>query len=199
MADPALVCTGAVEGPVDEAVLRRVVLDFGIHLVTTYIANGKPHLLRQLRGYNNAAHHSPWIVLVDLDHSAGCAPPVLAEWLPDPAPRMCFRIAVRAAESWLMADRESMGRYLGVPLAHIPQEPEQLDDPKQTLVDIARRSRRAAIREGIVPRQESGRQVGPGYTLLMVDYAGTLWRPAAAELHADSLRRFRARLPGAIG
>ncbi len=185
---------GAVEGPVDEAVLRKVLNQAGATLYPIHVTNGKQELLRRLPGFNRAARSAPWVVLVDLDRSADCAPPARLNWLPDPAPLMCFRIVVRAVEAWLLADRTAIAGYLGVPVARIPADPERLDDPKQTLVNLARRSSRREIREGLVPRPESGRQVGPTYTSHMIEYAQTAWRPEVAEQTADSLRRLRMRL-----
>lgn len=185
---------GAVEGPVDEAVLRKVLELAGAILYPLHIANGKQGLLRRLAGFNHAAQHTPWVVLADLDHDAECAPPARANWLPSPAPFMQFRIVVRAVEAWLLADREAAASYLGVPPVRIPVDPESLDDPKETLVAIARRSRRREIREGLVPRPGSGRRVGPTYTSHMIAYAQSAWRPEVAEQSADSLRRFRLRL-----
>lgn len=185
---------GAVEGPVDEAVLRKILDQVGATLYPIHITNGKQELLRRLPGFNRAARSAPWVVLVDLDHSADCAPPARSHWLPEPAPLMYFRIAVRAVEAWLLADREAAASYLGVPLARIPVDPERLDNPKQAFVDIARRWGRRKIREGLVPRPESGRLVGPTYTSHMIAYAQTFWRPEAAEQVADSLRCFRRRL-----
>jgi len=59
-----------------------------------YGKNGKAHLRQRLNGYNQAAHFNPWLVLVDLDHEADCAPLFRAAWLPKPGPLMCFRVAV---------------------------------------------------------------------------------------------------------
>jgi hypothetical protein len=189
-----LTVAGAVEGPVDEVVLRRVLDQVGVGLYPVHIANGKPGLLHRLAGFNHAAQAMPWVVLVDLDRDAQCAPPARLKWLPEPAPLMCFRVVVRAVEAWLLADRESAADYLGVLPTRIPLDPEGLDNPKLALVAIARRSARREIREGLVPRPESGRQVGPTYTSHMIYYAQSAWRPEVAEQAADSLRRFRLRL-----
>lgn len=185
---------GAVEGPIDEAVLRRIAAQAGLSLYPVYVANGKQSLLRRLVSFNHAARSIPWVVLIDLDRDAECAPPARANWLPDPAPLMCFRVVVRAVEAWLLADREAIASYLSVPLARIPSDPERLDDPKQALVNLARRSARREIREGLVPRPESGRQVGPTYTSHMIQYVQTTWRPEVAAQTADSLCRLRMRL-----
>jgi len=186
--------SAAVEGPTDEAVLRRVVEHLGAILSPVYGKMGKLMLLRQLNSYNHAAQFRPWIVLVDLDRDADCAPPVRARWLPVPAPHMCFRIAVREVETWLLADRETLADFLGVAISRIPTRPENLDDPKEALVNVARSSRRRAIRVDMVPRPEGGRSEGPAYTSRLIEYAQGPWRPDVAAQHADSLRRLFERV-----
>jgi len=186
--------SAAVEGPSDEVVLRRVVEHFGATLGPVYGKTGKATLLRQLHSYNQAAQFQPWIVLVDLDRDTECAPPARAQWLPTAAAHMCFRIAVREVESWLLADRETLADFLGVALSRIPISPEALDDPKAALVNLARRSRRRDIRVDMVPRPESGRSEGPAYTSRLIEYAQGFWRPDIAAQHADSLQRFCRRV-----
>jgi hypothetical protein len=186
--------SAAVEGPTDEVVLRRVVEHCGAALGTVYGRTGKPALLRQLSGYNYAAQFQPWIVLVDLDQDADCAPPVCARWLRDPAPTMLFRVVVREVESWLLADRETMARFLGIGLTRVPVQVETLPNPKTTLVNLARASRRRDIRADMVPREGSGREVGPAYSARLMEYAQRFWRPDIATHKADSLRRLLTRL-----
>src|SRR2546423_4724981 len=130
-----VILSGAVEGPVDEAVLDRLVKEAGANLGTVFGKKGKDHLLRQLVGFNKAAQLGPWIILVDLDRDEGCAPACLPRWLPNPAPQMCFRIVVHAVEAWLLADREGMARFLAVSESRIPTSPEEVDDRKRFLVD----------------------------------------------------------------
>jgi hypothetical protein len=48
---------------------------------------------------------------VDLDSDTGCAPPLCEQWIPGPAPFLCFRVAVREVEAWLMADAEDAILY----------------------------------------------------------------------------------------
>ena len=88
-----------------------------------------------------------------------------------------------------MADAEALAGYLGVPRGRVPRAPEGLDDPKGAMVALARRSRRKAIREDMVPREGSGRRVGPAYAARLIEYAATAWRPGVAARHAESLRR----------
>ena len=187
-----IVITGAVEGDVDEAVLRRLVEHVGAAPGPVHGKNGKAHLRQRLNGYNQAARMSPWVVLVDLNHDADCAPPLRASWLPDPAPHMCFRVAVRMVEAWLLADREQLARFLSVAVARVPLNPETVDDPKHTMVELASLSRRREIREDMVPRLGSDRTVGPAYTARLIQFVlGTTagWRPDVAAESSDSLNR----------
>ncbi len=179
----------AVEGPVDAAVVERLIKHAGGQPGTVYGRNGKPALLKKITGYNRAAHHAPWIVLVDLDKDADCAPPILDKWVPAPAPNLCFRIAVREVEAWLMADAQTLARYLSLGSGKIPAEPERLERPKDAMVDLARRSRRMDIRKDMVPRERSGRRVGPAYTSRLIEYTQKHWQPEVASRHTESLRR----------
>lgn len=196
-ADTKPLITGAVEGDIDEALLRKVADFAGLTLGVVHGRKGKDFLLAALAGYNKAAQFHPWAVLVDLDRSCDCAPTCAQRWLPKASEQMCFRIAVRAVESWLLADRERMARWLAVPVGRLPRNPDELDDPKQALINLARRSRRRSTQEEIVPRLGSGRAVGPLYATRMIEFlqdrkAG--WRPDRAQRASDSLARCITRL-----
>jgi hypothetical protein len=194
-----MIISAAVEGIVDEAVVRKLIVDAGGHPGTVYGKKGKPSLRRQIQGYNQAARQSPWMVMVDLDRDAECAPPLFEEWVPDPAPYLCFRVVVREVESWLMADAESLADFLKVRPGSISADPEQLQDPKEEMISLARRSSRREIREDMLPRAGSGRLVGPAYGSRLIEYVETLWRPSVAIDHADSLRRAMTCLQRLIG
>ncbi len=181
--------SAAVEGIVDEAVVEKLIRRAGGEPGSVYGKAGKALLRKRIEGYNKAAYLSPWIVLVDLDQEEECPPPLLKEWLPTVAPRLCFRVAVRAVEAWLLADAGNLAGFLGIPKKRIPEDPESLESPKQFLVDLARRSKRRVIREDMVPREGSGRSAGPAYTSRMLQFVMDSWNPARAALHAPSLRR----------
>ncbi len=168
-----VVLTGVVEGLLDQAVLRRLVGETDATLGQVHGLQGKDRLLKQLNAYNQAAKSAPWVVLVDLDRDAECAPPCCRRWLPDRAPRMCFRIVVRAIEAWLLADREGLASFLGISVSPVPRQPETIDDPKLALVGLARRSRRRKLREDMVPEQ-GGRAVGPRYRDRLTEFVEAL-------------------------
>lgn len=184
----------AVEGASDESVARAVLVACGLGAASVYGGKGKSYLLEKLDGYNRAAQFRPWLVLVDLDSDhGGCVARAHRSWLPAPAELMCFRVAVRAIEAWLLADVESVSSFLGVSSARIPTHPEDLVDPKRTLIDLARASRRRSIR-GLVPRQGSAARVGPTYVSDVSMFALEMWRPDVASENAPSLARCLSRI-----
>jgi hypothetical protein len=195
MTDPLrlpVVINAAVEGDIDEAIFRRLVLETGAVPGRVHGKNGKSKIENQIQGYNHAAQFDRWLVLIDLDRDE-CPASLRALWLPKPAGLMCFRIAVRAVESWLLADREAVAGFLGIALSKVPHKPDAEIDPKRTLIDLARSSH-SEIRRDLVPHPESGRTVGPGYSSRMKDYITNHWRPEVAAKSSDSLRRSRLRI-----
>jgi hypothetical protein len=194
MTESGLVVFAAVEGMLDEIVLRRLLADVGVEPAAVYGKQGKQHLRERVPDYNHAARHSRWVVLVDLNTDEECAPLLREQWLADPAAGMCFRVAVHEVESWLIADRVALSRFLGVPRTRLPVMPDDELDPKRTIVSIARSSRYNGILEDMVPRPGSGRPVGPAYTSRLAEFASMNWRPEVAADASESLRRCLARL-----
>jgi hypothetical protein len=183
-----------VEGPVDAAAAQRLIRAVGAQPGRVYIRDGKPALLKRGAAYNRAARWSCWLVLVDLDLDESCPPPARSKWLPCPSRQMCFRIVVREIEAWLLADRANLARFLRVAPGRIPAAPETLDNPKEVMVDLARRSRSRAVREDMVPRPGSGRAVGAAYASRMIEFAESHWTPEVAAMCAPSLARALACL-----
>lgn len=188
-ADPPVQISCVVEGILDEAVLARLIAEAGAVPGPVYGGRGKSPIRRGLAGFNQAALRSPWVVLVDLNQSWECAPLLKNDWLPHVAPFMCFRVAVREIEAWLLADGEGLAKFLSVPKSRFPASPETLADPKQALLNLAGQSRRSAVRRDVVPRPGSGRQVGALYNALLTEFASNSWQPNVAVHRSDSLRR----------
>ena len=92
-----------------------------------------------------------------------------------------------------MADRGALARYLSIPRGKIPARPEEVDDPKQTIVNLAHQSRSSVVKNAVVPSERSGRSVGPGYTAAMIEFVQEKWLPVRASPVAPSLARALAR------
>lgn len=177
-----------IEGRSDEAVARRLLQYTGFAIGTIYGNQGKAHLLQRLPNYNRAAQFAPWFAIIDLD-AEQCAANAVNLWLPQPSEGMCFRIAVRAIEAWLMADRERMAAFLAVSTSRLFATPDLLANPKETLINVARNSRSSNVRDDIVPRRGSGARVGSLYVARLNEFAEKHWRPEIAAQCSDSLQR----------
>ena len=177
--------TLAVEGPSDEAVVAAVLRANGHDVGVVHGKRGKHHLDGNIHGYARAAMHAPWLIVRDLDQDAACAAELLAAKQPGGHPG-CVRIAVRAIEAWLLADPAS-AQWLGVASSLLPRDVEGLEDPKEALVNLARRSRSATIRADIVPTLS--RSIGPGYVDQVRTFCALRWRPDVAARRSESLAR----------
>lgn len=184
----------AVEGISDEAVVRRLLRDHDVGVVQVSGLRGKDHLDAKMAAYNSAARFSDWLVVRDLDHDADCAATLVQEKLPRASRGMRFRVAVRAMETWLLADREGITAFLQVRPHEVPASPESLPNPKAALVELARRSRSRGIREDMVPAPDTTARVGPGFVGRIMEFVDSTWSWKRACRRSESLRRCVARL-----
>jgi hypothetical protein len=198
MSDITPIVNLLVEGAVDEVVLQRILEMIGLFCGETFGKNGRPDVLSKLPKFDQAARFTPYVAVVDLDQAPECAPSLVQQYLPRPSAGMRFRVAVHAVEAWLLADIDALAEFLVVPRTRFPSFPDAEPDPKATLVNLARRSRRRDIREDMVPRPGSGAKVGPAYPARLIEYvtvaSSAQWRPEEAARRSDSLQRCIAAL-----
>lgn len=179
-----------VEGNLDAAVGVRLVGAVGLEPGTVFGLKGYGYIKEKIAGFNKAAHTVPYLALTDfMDTKLPCPPEVIATWLEHPQELMVFRVVVREIESWLLADQANLSAFLGVPRAKLPSLPERVDDPKQLLVNLARRSSKSSIQRLLVPPEGASGTEGPGYTSELVRFVESDWDIAAARDNATSLER----------
>lgn len=179
-----------VEGRLDGAVGRQIVEYVGGEVHAVYGNRGFGYIKRKLPAFNQAATGMPILALVDLmDTEEDCVVAARDKWLPSPHPQMVFRLVVREIESWLMADRAMIAQFLSVSRRKIPRHPEEVLDPKQTLINLARASRNGTIRRLLVPSAGSTATEGPAYTDEMIRFVQSAWNVENAARQAESLNR----------
>lgn len=156
--------------------------------------DGQGYLRSRIREFNKAAGKQLVLVMTDLDDIA-CAPMLLKDWLQEtPQPGLLFQVAVRETEAWLIADRASFAKFLDLPQHRIPATPDELQDPKKTLVDLARQSANPDLIRDIVPTPRSLAKRGKGYNSRLREYVRDHWNPVHAAACSPSLARFIRRL-----
>lgn len=185
-----------VEGPTDELVAARILRHCGFDLGTVYGKGGVASLRNRLPGFNvRAQYGNPILTLIDfVDTGFSCPPEVATNWLPNRVPTMLVRVVVPELESWLLADADSLGKYLRISASRVPAQPEQLPDAKQSLVNLARHANNRRLRADIVPAEGYSSAVGPGYFNAIRDFIDNYWHIEEARKRAPSLDRCLIRL-----
>ena len=135
-------------------------------------------------------------ILTDLDR-AECPPNLRNDWianakLAEPLPiKMCFNIAVKEVEAWLIADKDNLGDYLGVPSQAFPDNTE-MDDPKELLLHCVRRHGSREAKSALLP--SGAPKVGLGYNVHLSEFATHRWSFHAAAQRSASLERAMRRI-----
>jgi len=174
------------EGPLDVAVLRRLAGDHGLDVRQARSAGGVARLDEELKTYARAARRTTWswLILRDLDHHP--CPVELRDYLvPERPPSLHLRLAVRAIESWLLADSSGIASVLRVPTGSVPLDVEAVADPKSLIVSLAHKSRSKSIRGGVGARR--GQRVGALYQAVMTEFVRDAWDWNAACARSRSL------------
>ena len=183
-----VVVEGALEIPAARKILQALRLTSDdVPIIDTH---GKEQFWAKAPKYNQAAATlGPILGLTDLDDYP-CPSGLIQKHLKkNRHPKFIVRIAEHELESWLLADTEAMSKFFNISAALFPANPDQESDPKHTLVNLARRSRKTSLREDIVPNQGSRHPVGKGYQSRMVEFIQDRWRPLKAQDKSESLRR----------
>ena len=141
-----------------------------------------------ISGLNYAAKGMPYLVLTDLDN-AECPLVILSEWLTQPKhPNLLFRIAVKEVEAWLLAHREAFAEFLGISVDLIPGEVDNISDPKQLLINLAKKSKKRNLRDAIVPDRNSTAKIGKDYNGQLIQFVQNNWQVEAAQVNSRSLQ-----------
>ena len=185
----------AIEDRLSDAVATKILEKFGIEIVKRIGFQGKSDLERKARELNRAANGITVFMLTDLDSPRDCPPRLVRSWIRGTLnPKFFFRVAVMEVESWVMADRMGFAAFLSVPLHRIPSPTDNILNPKEFLVSLARRSRKKAIREALIPAQGATLSVGNEYNTLLSEFVQDHWDLERAASASPSLKRTLDRL-----
>ncbi len=178
-----------VEGSLDEAVGSVLLQHAALATGTVYGKKGWAYIRDNIQGFNNAAHFTPTLALVDFGDTAEECPPSLVEnWIAGQLDTMVLRAAVPEIESWLLADQAGFAEFLGIRRHLVPNSPDDLADAKSEVMRLASGSRYRHRRQAIVPKHGYSAREGPLYNSEMVGFVRERWDIDAAATHSPSLR-----------
>jgi len=187
--------TLAVEDSLSEAVAKKILdqSDKNYQVTKCLCRGGYGYLKSRINAFNQAAKAIPFFVLTDQDK--GCPPEKIEEWLQHKAnSNLIFRIAVMEVESWVMAHRKAFAKFISVPVTRIPNNTDEIDNPKQYLLSLVRKSRSRRLRDDIVPRPGSTAKIGPDYNARLSEFIRYKWDAYEAKKNSESLDRAFQRI-----
>ena len=188
--------TLAVEDALSDAVATKILESCGFEIKARLKQQGNTYLKQKAPELNRAAaRNRPVFLLTDLDSPKNCPLDLIQSWIKGlPKPGFFFRVAVMEVESWVLADRGAVARFLSVPASQIPQQTDDVADPKERIVSLAQKSRSRTIREALVPAPESTAPVGNEYNARLIEFVRESWDLERAASVSPSLKRTLERL-----
>lgn len=144
---------------------------------------------KKIDGFNKTAKGMPYLILTDLDITE-CPPSLMKAWFSvTKHHNLIFCVAVREVESWLLACRTAFAKFLKIKEELIPTNVEEIQDTKNFLIELVKKSPQRQLREDIVPAPNSTAKIGPDYNGRLIYFVEKLWDPNAAKEFSPSLRR----------
>ena len=185
----------AVEDELSEAISTKILKSFDIEISVILSEDGNGYLRRKAPELNRSANGVDVFLLTDLDSPQDCPPGLVYSWIKGPLnPRFLFRVAVMEVESWVMADRIGFANFLSIPTHRIPTTTDEILNPKEFLVSLARMSKKRKIRDELIPQQGARIPVGYGYNTRLRQFVRDHWDLERASNVSPSLKRTLDRI-----
>lgn len=152
----------------------------------TKLVSALPRFIEQAR------HVNPVLCIADTDGK--CVKKLLTEWLPTAIPEsFLLRLAVNEGESWVLADRQALAAFFEIAEKQISRTPDEEDNPKRHVLNLARKSKKRIIRQELVSETDPTKQ-GNGYNVHLRNFVKNHWSAQRAAENSPSLQRAIDRL-----
>jgi hypothetical protein len=189
----------ATEDQLSEAIALRLIADIPTpHFIQLKLGRtGNGYLRSRMSSWYQMAQHQVMLVLTDLDR-ANCLVEFRDQWLvAEPPKNLLLRIAVREVESWVLADHVAMRGLIGAK-GVLPVSPDELPDPKQSLLRLAKGASKQ-VRDDLLKTIDGNLSPGLGYNARLTEFVTSVWNPQRAAGRSPSLARARLRLKEVVG
>ncbi|WP_373981072.1 hypothetical protein LN047_02205 [Achromobacter sp. JD417] len=182
---------------VGEALVRHTGIETTIS--QRLVAGGADPFKKKISAMNRVAEKiMPVLMIADADQ-ASCVVEQRNAWLPRGAhERLLMRLAVREAEAWILADDVGFARFASINQALFPRQPDEVADPKRTLLGLIARGKNRDLREEMLAPRGSKSLVGLGYNLRLAEFVGEHWHIERAIERSPSLARILPRLTAVL-
>ncbi|MFM5035465.1 hypothetical protein [Aeromonas media] len=182
----------ASEDIISEVVLSKIVSQVCAgEIVHKLGRTGCGDLIKSIPKYNQLAALHPVVLMLDLDTRA-CADEYVSSIfskLKNREPNFHIIVPVTEIESWLLSDKSTLSVCLGINEKTMPNDPDKLIDPKQTIVNLARKSKLRKIKSELPPAAGEKCPIGISYNSILCEYVKNNWRVDVAKESSPSLKR----------
>lgn len=185
----------AIEDDLTKAVGLRLLAELPVPITPNLILHkgGSGYLKSRMDSWRKISQRQVVLLITDLDRTA-CPLALRTDWLGKthtPA-NLMLRIAVREVESWVLADHVAVRKLIG-DKGTLPHLPDDLADPKQHFLNIAKLAPRQ-VRQDLVRESGAVSSQGIGYNACLTAWVQSVWCPERAAERSPSLQRTRRRL-----
>ncbi|WP_353144322.1 DUF4276 family protein [Acinetobacter pragensis] len=155
------------------------------------VTGGTGELRKKVQAFANISKipEKATLILTDLDQCQSVES-LIEEWKEgkEYSDTFFIYVAVREIESWVLADADAFSQWSGIPKSKIPQNPDNEQDVKQTLLNIVKKYGSTSIKNDLLPVKGAvTSRVGIAYNSSLVSFVSNYWSIQRAKLNSPSL------------
>jgi len=161
---------------------------------TRICAGGFGPFKARIAALSKIAQRMPVFMVADGDQDT-CVVRQRDAWMPKQHdPNLMLRLAVREAESWILADHEGFSAFAELSPALLPPLPDLIPNPKEALLHILTKSKRRVLRDEMLPDKRARAKTGLGYNMHLATFVQFHWSAERACERSPSLARSISRV-----
>ncbi|EOO9756527.1 hypothetical protein CXB03_RS23915 [Escherichia coli] len=173
----------------EEAMVKIIASNGHFEIKNKLGKQGCGYLTSNLEKFNNLAalHHVLVVLDLDLKENAVTYRSEIENKLRNKHERLKIIIPIREVESWILADRGGLSDYFKISKDRIDRTPDELLDPKEKIITLAKLSKNGVIKRGIPPKAGAAAKVGLPYNTILSTFIRDHWDFRSAMEHSPSL------------
>jgi len=185
-----------VEDPLSESIAKSMLIQIRKPYEILSVRHWNKDQIRQRSNFiNDASKGSAYLVLTDQDRAEDTpCQEIHARFQGSMSSNLIYRFAVMETEAWVMAHRKALAKFTKIPENRIPENPDEILQPKEFLIALASRYCAPVLKGELVPAKGSISKVGPGYNAQLGEFVRKHWRAGMAAKNSPSLERALRRL-----
>ncbi|HEJ8082663.1 TPA: hypothetical protein SMI49_000624 [Serratia marcescens] len=183
----------ASEDILSETTLTKIILSLNKFRLVNKLgrSDGCGNIIKNIEKYNalSRIHHVMIMLDLDLKASEDVFLEEIYKKIRHREKKLLFSVPVREVESWILADKVGLSQFLRISEDKIDNNPDQLLDPKEKIVNLAKSAKNAVARAGIPPKAGSAAKVGISYNSLLKEFVNESWSIERARQNSPSLNK----------